>query len=160
MKVESVNRLSDQTKVDLFNTFIKSAFPEFDSLLMASWNVVSVYCCVGTEDMMLHNSIGELNEVLQKFEDQYIKSGKSRVSSGGAGEFSYWPLQHFLESAVFRLNHRCHSTVLCANYLFEIAPRKEIGSAQKPNGSTQEPSSVRLLETQPRKQQVDDQHGR
>lgn len=113
MKVESVDRLSDQTKVDLFNTFIKSAFPEFDSLLMASWNVVSVYCCVGTEEMMLHNSIGELNEVLQKFEDQYIKSGKSRVNSGGAGEFSYWPLQHFLECNIPAQSSMSYDDFMC-----------------------------------------------
>lgn len=109
VKTESVNRLSDQTKIDLFNTFIKSAFPEFDNLLMASWNVVTVYCSVGTEDMMLHTSIGELNEVLQKFEDQYIKSGKTQINdNGGAGELSYWLLQYFLGSKVSWLNQGCH----------------------------------------------------
>ncbi|KAJ4353980.1 uncharacterized protein N0V89_005712 [Didymosphaeria variabile] len=78
VKTEAVNRLPDQTKVDLFNAFVKSAFPDFDNLLMASWNVVSIFVNVGSEDLMLHNSIGDLHDVLLKFDDYFGKSRKSR----------------------------------------------------------------------------------
>lgn len=89
IKTEAVNRLPEQTKVDLFNGFVKSAFPEFDSLLMASWNVVSIYVSVGTEDLMLHNSIGDLHEVLMKFEQYFGKPKKARSGmNGGTGEAS------------------------------------------------------------------------
>ncbi|KAL1608363.1 hypothetical protein SLS60_003304 [Paraconiothyrium brasiliense] len=78
VKAEAVNRLPDQTKVEMFNAFVKSAFPDFDNLLMASWNVVSIFVNVGSEDLMLHNSIGDLHDVLLKFDDYFVKSRKSR----------------------------------------------------------------------------------
>ncbi|KAF1971890.1 hypothetical protein BU23DRAFT_600103 [Bimuria novae-zelandiae CBS 107.79] len=86
IKTEAVNRLPDQTKVDLFNSFVKSAFPDFDDLLMASWNVVSIYVSTGSEDLMLHHSIGDLHEVLMKFEQYFGKSKKTRPSASGTTE--------------------------------------------------------------------------
>lgn len=86
VKTDTVNRLPDQTKVDLFNAFVKSAFPDFDNLLMASWNVVSIFVNVGSEDLMLHNSIGDLHEVLLRFDDFFGKSKRKMNPNGGAGK--------------------------------------------------------------------------
>jgi hypothetical protein len=85
-KTEAVNQLPDQTKVELFNAFVKSAFPDFDNLLMASWNVVSIFVNVGSEDLMLHNSIGDLHDVLLRFDDYFGKSKKRSNFPGAAGK--------------------------------------------------------------------------
>ncbi|KAF9734010.1 hypothetical protein PMIN01_08353 [Paraphaeosphaeria minitans] len=84
IKTDVMNRLSDQTKVDLFNAFVKSAFPDLDNLLMASWNVVSIFVNVGSEDLMLHNSIGDLHEVLLRFNELLGKKKKGNVGGGAA----------------------------------------------------------------------------
>lgn len=70
----------------MFNAFVKSAFPDLDDLLMASWNVVSIFVNVGSEDLMLHNSIGDLHDVLRKF-DQYFERPKKRSESSVGGKF-------------------------------------------------------------------------
>ncbi|KAL5382082.1 hypothetical protein DPSP01_006760 [Paraphaeosphaeria sporulosa] len=82
IKTDAVNRLPDHAKIDLFNAFVKSAFPDFDNLLMASWNVVSIFVNVGSEDLMLHNSIGDLHEVLLRFDEFF---GKKTRGNGGGG---------------------------------------------------------------------------
>lgn len=55
---------------------------------MASWNVVSIYVNVGSENEMLHNSVGDLHEVLMKFDELLGKSKRSRAGGNvRAGKF-------------------------------------------------------------------------
>jgi hypothetical protein len=68
-KAATFNSIPDQIKVDLFNKIVKTAFPSFDNLMIASWNVVSIYSNVGTDFPELHKSIVELKSVLQDFEE-------------------------------------------------------------------------------------------
>jgi hypothetical protein len=68
-KTATFNSIPDKIKVDLFNNVVKTAFPNFDNLMVASWNVVSVYSNIGTDFPELHKSIVELKSVLQDFEE-------------------------------------------------------------------------------------------
>jgi hypothetical protein len=70
-KTATFNAIPSQIKVDLFNNVVKTAFPNFDNLMMASWNVVSVYSNVGSDFPELHKSIVELKSVLQDFEESF-----------------------------------------------------------------------------------------
>jgi hypothetical protein len=73
VKSDFFARIPDQFKIELFNSIAKSAFPNFDNLLMAAWNVVSVYEHVGSEFGQLHTSITDLKTVLQEFDATYRK---------------------------------------------------------------------------------------
>ncbi|KAH4938746.1 hypothetical protein HBI46_125740 [Parastagonospora nodorum] len=75
-KTATFNAIPTTIKVDLFNNVIRTAFPNFDNLMMASWNVVSVYSNVGTDFPELHKSIVELKSVLQDFEESFGVKGK------------------------------------------------------------------------------------
>lgn len=59
---------------------IKTAFPNFDNLMIASWNVISVYSNVGSEFPELHKAIVDLKLVLNEFEASCVPKG---VSTGG-----------------------------------------------------------------------------
>ena len=110
IKTEAVNGLPDETKIDLFNAFVRSAFPDFDNLLMASWNVVSIYVNVGSENEMLHNSVGDLHEVLMKFDELLGKSKKPRPGANGhAGKFTRsWIVSMRCYGMVYgSSSHRC-----------------------------------------------------
>jgi len=54
-------------KIDLFNSIVKTALPNFDDLMTAAWNVVYVHKNVGSEDRELYKSITTLEKVLLKF---------------------------------------------------------------------------------------------
>jgi hypothetical protein len=70
-KSATFNAIPNQIKADLFNSVINTAFPNFDNLMTASWNVVSIYSNVGTDFPELHKSIVELKSVLQDFEESF-----------------------------------------------------------------------------------------
>ncbi|KAF2823803.1 hypothetical protein CC86DRAFT_457440 [Ophiobolus disseminans] len=70
-KTATFDTIPEKIKIDLFDNVIKTALPNFDNLMMASWNVVSVYSNVGTDFPELHKSIVELKSVLQDFEDGF-----------------------------------------------------------------------------------------
>ena len=70
-KSSTFNTIPDRIKVDLFNNVVKTAFPNFDNLMMASWNVVSVYSNVGSEFPEMHKAVVELKGVLQEFEEGF-----------------------------------------------------------------------------------------
>jgi hypothetical protein len=65
--------IPNQFKVELYNAVARSAFPDFDNVLMAAWNVVSLYEHVGTEFGQLHHSITELKGVLVGLDISYRK---------------------------------------------------------------------------------------
>lgn len=71
--------------MNLFDNIIKTAFPNFDNLIVASWNVVSIYANVGSDFPELHTAIVELKGALEEFETAYApsrtKSGKNRKGS-------------------------------------------------------------------------------
>jgi hypothetical protein len=68
-KSKTFDTIPSHFKVDLFNSIVKTAFPNFDNLMVASWNVVSVYSACGSDFPELHRSIVELKGVLQDFEE-------------------------------------------------------------------------------------------
>ncbi|KAH7074905.1 hypothetical protein BKA63DRAFT_543594 [Paraphoma chrysanthemicola] len=86
-KAETFNTIPDAIKVNLFNNVVKTAFPNFDNLMMASWNVVSVYSNVGTDFPELHKAIVELKSVLQDFEEGLGgKPVRGELKDGAGGE--------------------------------------------------------------------------
>ncbi|KAH7386766.1 hypothetical protein DE146DRAFT_620541, partial [Phaeosphaeria sp. MPI-PUGE-AT-0046c] len=70
-KAATFNAVPSQIKVDFFNNIVRTAFPNFDNLMISSWNVVSIYSNVGTDFPELHKSIVELKSVLQDFEESF-----------------------------------------------------------------------------------------
>jgi hypothetical protein len=70
-KSATFNAIPNQVKAEFFNSVISTAFPNFDNLMTASWNVVSIYSNVGTDFPELHKSIVELKSVLQDFEESF-----------------------------------------------------------------------------------------
>ncbi|KAF2868487.1 hypothetical protein BDV95DRAFT_643248 [Massariosphaeria phaeospora] len=68
VKANTFAEIPNQFKVELFNSMIKAAFPNYDDVLMASWNVISVYQNLGTEYPELHKAICALRIVLHDFE--------------------------------------------------------------------------------------------
>jgi hypothetical protein len=61
-------KIEDKFKVELFDAMIKAAFPGFDNVMTAAWNVVSVYAVVGSEFEALHVAVTELKAVLEEFD--------------------------------------------------------------------------------------------
>jgi hypothetical protein len=82
VKSETFNTIPTQIKVDLFNSVVKAAFPNFDNLIVASWNVVSVYANVGSDFPELHKAVVELKGALEEFESAY---SSPRPKSGSKG---------------------------------------------------------------------------
>ncbi|KAF3053293.1 hypothetical protein E8E11_009823 [Didymella keratinophila] len=85
IKSETFDAIPAQVKVNLFDNIIKTAFPNFDNLIVASWNVVSIYANVGSDFPELHTAIVDLKGALEEFESAYApsrtKSGKSKKES-------------------------------------------------------------------------------
>jgi hypothetical protein len=68
---------------------VKTAFPNFDNLMMASWNVVSIYSACGSDFPELHRAIVTLKGVLQDFDEAFGRrvnreTPKYREDFGGA----------------------------------------------------------------------------
>lgn len=81
VKAQVFERIPDQLKTELFNSIALAAFPDFDNLIMAAWNVVSVYDHVGTDSPELHHSVTELKSILREFDSVYRKErGAERVA--------------------------------------------------------------------------------
>lgn len=70
-KSATFNTIPEHVKVDLFNNIVRTAFPNFDNLMVAAWNVVSIYSNVGTDFPELHRSIVELKHVLLDFDEAF-----------------------------------------------------------------------------------------
>ncbi|KAF2263892.1 hypothetical protein CC78DRAFT_617265 [Lojkania enalia] len=81
-KAKSLNSLSDQLKIDLFNAVVRTAFPSFDDVMMAAWNVVSIYENVGSEFAELHRSVVELKSVLEEFEGSCCDMKTVKMNGG------------------------------------------------------------------------------
>ena len=71
MKSACFSSVPKNIKVDLFNSIITTAFPNFDNLMIAAWNVVSIYAAVGTHFPDLHKAVVELKHVLDDFDDNF-----------------------------------------------------------------------------------------
>ncbi|KAI8940579.1 hypothetical protein NX059_001854 [Plenodomus lindquistii] len=68
LKAASFATIPEQIKIDLFNNIASTAFPNFDNLMIASWNVVSVYSACGSDFPDMHKAVVELKDVLQDFD--------------------------------------------------------------------------------------------
>ncbi|ORY17637.1 hypothetical protein BCR34DRAFT_22783 [Clohesyomyces aquaticus] len=79
-KSEAFGRIPDQVKTQLFDVVIKTAFPNFENVMMAAWNTVTVYESVGTDFPDLHGAMTDLKSVLREFEASYGKKKLKRES--------------------------------------------------------------------------------
>lgn len=73
VKSKAFARIPEEFKLGLFNMIAHVAFPNFDNVVMAAWNVISIYEHVGTEFPEFHKAIVELKSVLQDFDVTYRK---------------------------------------------------------------------------------------
>ena len=71
MKRNIFNTIPSNIKVDLFNSVVKTAFPNFNNLMIASWNVVTIYSSCGSDFPELHTAIVDLKSVLQDFDETF-----------------------------------------------------------------------------------------
>ncbi|KAH9860294.1 hypothetical protein IAQ61_012079 [Plenodomus lingam] len=71
LKAATFAAVPEQTKIDLFNNIASAAFPNFDNLMVASWNVVSVYSACGSDFPEMHKAVVELKDVLQDFDSAF-----------------------------------------------------------------------------------------
>lgn len=79
-------------KIELFNSIAKTAFPNFDNLMTAAWNVVSIYSACGSEFRDLHSAIVVLKDVLRDFDEAFGRRGDRTTPSyrydfGGSSRF-------------------------------------------------------------------------
>ncbi|KAF2652324.1 hypothetical protein K491DRAFT_760415 [Lophiostoma macrostomum CBS 122681] len=79
VKCQTFDTIPDSLKLALFDMVAHAAFPNFNDLLMAAWNTVSIYEHVGTEFPEFHRAITDLKTVLLELDatyrkEQYIKS--------------------------------------------------------------------------------------
>ena len=70
-KSRTFDTVPSHVKVDLFNSIVKAAFPNFDNLMIASWNVISIYTACGSDFPELHRAIADLKSVLQDFHEAF-----------------------------------------------------------------------------------------
>ncbi|KAI4618720.1 hypothetical protein J4E80_005323 [Alternaria sp. BMP 0032] len=71
VKSNIFNTIPSNIKVDLFNSVVKTAFPNFNNLMIASWNVVTIYSSCGSDFPELHTAIVDLKSVLQDFDETF-----------------------------------------------------------------------------------------
>ncbi|KAF2273856.1 uncharacterized protein EI97DRAFT_480032 [Westerdykella ornata] len=84
VKATFFSKIPDHFKIELFNSIARSVFPSFDNLIMASWNLVSLYEHVGSEFGALHTAIVELKAVLTEIDAAWRK--ESRNGNGAQSE--------------------------------------------------------------------------
>ncbi|KAL6164822.1 hypothetical protein ACJQWK_09544 [Exserohilum turcicum] len=77
-KSRTLDTLPNHVKIDLFNSIVQTAFPNFEDLMTACWNVISIYTACGTDFPELHRAIVELKGVLLDFEHAFGHSGGER----------------------------------------------------------------------------------
>ncbi|KAI4944605.1 hypothetical protein J4E91_008609 [Alternaria rosae] len=71
VKSNIFNTIPSNIKVDLFNAVVKTAFPNFNNLMIASWNVVTIYSSCGSDFPELHTAVVDLKSVLQDFDETF-----------------------------------------------------------------------------------------
>jgi hypothetical protein len=71
VKSNVFNTIPSHIKVDLFNSVAKTAFPNFNNLMIAAWNVVTIYSACGSDFPELHTAIVDLKSVLQDFDETF-----------------------------------------------------------------------------------------
>jgi hypothetical protein len=71
IKRKVFDTIPSHVKVDLFNSLVKTAFPNFDNLMIAAWNVVTIYTACGSDFPELHRAIVDLKGVLQDFDETF-----------------------------------------------------------------------------------------
>lgn len=129
IKSETFNAIPAQVKVNLFDNIIKTAFPNFDNLIVASWNVVSIYANVGSDFPELHKAIVDLKGALEDFESAYAPS---RTESGKSGKEST-PVQQNGSSAACPSTPvkeaRGMSVPAATSYVVTVSPKKEENAA-------------------------------
>ena len=70
-KRKTFDTIPSHVKVDLFNSIINTAFPNFNNLMIASWNVITIYTACGSDFPDLHKAIVDLKGVLQDFDESF-----------------------------------------------------------------------------------------
>jgi hypothetical protein len=70
-KRKTFDTIPSHVKVDLFNSIVNTAFPNFNNLMIASWNVITIYTACGSDFPDLHKAIADLKGVLQDFDESF-----------------------------------------------------------------------------------------
>ena len=70
-KRKTFDTIPSHVKVDLFNSIVDTAFPNFNNLMIASWNVITIYTACGSDFPDLHKAIVDLEGVLQDFDESF-----------------------------------------------------------------------------------------
>jgi hypothetical protein len=70
-KHKTFDTIPSHVKVDLFNSIVNTAFPNFNNLMIASWNVITIYTACGSDFPDLHKAIVDLKGVLQDFDESF-----------------------------------------------------------------------------------------
>lgn len=70
-KRKTFDTISSHVKVDLFNSIVNTAFPNFNNLMIASWNVITIYTACGSDFPDLHKAMVDLKGVLQDFDESF-----------------------------------------------------------------------------------------
>lgn len=105
MKSATFNTIPNQIKVDLFNNIVNTAFPSFDNLMMASWNVISIYSACGTDFPELHKAVIDLKDVLEDF-DEALGMRVERSKPKHRKEFGPVSQNGAIEQALLRRAHK------------------------------------------------------
>ncbi|KAI2487843.1 hypothetical protein Ptr902_01976 [Pyrenophora tritici-repentis] len=85
-KSRTFDTIPNHVKIGLFNSIAKTAFPSFDNLMTAGWNIVSIYSACGSEFPDLHSAIVVLKNVLQDFDEAFGRRG-DRTTPGYRYDF-------------------------------------------------------------------------
>ncbi|KAG9196200.1 hypothetical protein G6011_01321 [Alternaria panax] len=70
-KCKIFDTIPSHVKVDLFNSIVDTAFPNFNNLMVASWNVITIYTACGSDFPELHRAIVDLKGVLRGFDESF-----------------------------------------------------------------------------------------
>ncbi|KAF5844478.1 hypothetical protein GGP41_007547 [Bipolaris sorokiniana] len=110
--------IPSNVKVNLFNSIAEAAIPNFDNVMMASWNVVSIYSACGSDFPDLHRSIVTLKSVLQDFDEAFGKRvdretpkyrndfcGHAQSDENGGGDGNCTPGQHRHDGRIRPISH-------------------------------------------------------
>ena len=70
-KRKTFDTIPSHVEVDLFNSIVNTAFPNFNNLMIASWNVITIYTACGSDFPDLHKAMVDLKGVLQDFDESF-----------------------------------------------------------------------------------------
>ncbi|PVI07566.1 hypothetical protein DM02DRAFT_608658 [Periconia macrospinosa] len=86
VKIAALSQVPSHFKVNMFDIIVKNAFPHFDNLMMAAWNVVSLFSGTGTEENDLLRAVSQLDAVLREFDNHDTAPNKLKKNEADEDE--------------------------------------------------------------------------